>query len=507
MSKPKHGRSVLRILLLSLAALALTALRRERPRLDDTQATTPEPHVEPRLLDVPGWASSPAPARARSVRSRRRLATNLAFVALFFTGASFSAVAGDNVAGMLEGDGAETLAVAEAPAADEPATVPSGSVVEEPAEAEPAPPVEAAPAPAPAQEAAPAAEPAPVEAAPAAASPEPAASPEAPAQEAPVAEANADADASATPEVARVEQVAASVVPTRPRPAARTQKSKVVKGPVAPTAHVDPEVHEDHVSATVWLHRELRDPTPPSLRLAPQTASRLATAAKAENLDWAYLLAVLRADQGAVHVGSRRALQGRRPSLAQSAGRLAYLRVGATRKEAALAFTGDAKAADRAVALAKFYRAVGLQTLVDGLLSRQDALEEKVLADERVTLYAGGRADIEAGRVNVRILALVEYLAETYGQVTVSSLISGHRLYSRPGVISMHIYGEAVDIAALAGLPIAGHQEPGGLTERAVRDILLLPAEMLPRQVISLLGLGGPSFPLADHDDHIHVGF
>jgi hypothetical protein len=30
---------------------------------------------------------------------------------------------------------------------------------------------------------------------------------------------------------------------------------------------------------------------------------------------------------------------------------------------------------------------------------------------------------------------------------------------------------------------------------------------VLPRQVISLLGLGGPSFPLFDHDDHIHVGF
>jgi hypothetical protein len=25
--------------------------------------------------------------------------------------------------------------------------------------------------------------------------------------------------------------------------------------------------------------------------------------------------------------------------------------------------------------------------------------------------------------------------------------------------------------------------------------------------VISLLGLGGPSFPMANHDDHIHAGF
>jgi hypothetical protein len=80
-------------------------------------------------------------------------------------------------------------------------------------------------------------------------------------------------------------------------------------------------------------------------------------------------------------------------------------------------------------------------------------------------------------------------------------------VYSRPGVVSAHTYGQAVDIAGLANQSIAGNQEPGGLTERAVRDVLLLPAEMRPRQVISLLGLGGPSFPLADHGDHIHVGF
>jgi hypothetical protein len=40
-----------------------------------------------------------------------------------------------------------------------------------------------------------------------------------------------------------------------------------------------------------------------------------------------------------------------------------------------------------------------------------------------------------------------------------------------------------------------------------VRNILLLPSELQPKQVISLLGLGGPSFPLADHGDHIHVGY
>jgi hypothetical protein len=107
----------------------------------------------------------------------------------------------------------------------------------------------------------------------------------------------------------------------------------------------------------------------------------------------------------------------------------------------------------------------------------------------------------------VRVLVLVRYLAEAHRQVTVSSLESGHRLFARPGVVSAHIYGLAVDISMLENTTIFGHQEPGGVTERAVRNILLLPAELQPQQVISLLGLGGASFPLANHGDHVHVGY
>jgi hypothetical protein len=130
-----------------------------------------------------------------------------------------------------------------------------------------------------------------------------------------------------------------------------------------------------------------------------------------------------------------------------------------------------------------------------------------VLADKRLDVYQGGRSDIEAGRIDVRILVLLRYLAEAHGQVTVSSLHSGHRLYARPGVVSAHIYGLAVDVSMLDHKSILGNSAPGGLTEEAVRNILLLPAELRPQQVISLLGMGGPSFPLANHDDHIHVGY
>ena len=154
-----------------------------------------------------------------------------------------------------------------------------------------------------------------------------------------------------------------------------------------------------------------------------------------------------------------------------------------------------------------YNRAVGLRALVKGLEWAKPSLSKRLLRDKRVSMYSGGRSDIAAGRVNIRVLVLIAYLAEAHGQVTVSCLISGHRLYARPGVISAHIYGLAADISVLGGLSILGHSRPGGVTEDAVRNVLLLPAELQPRQVISLLGMGGPSFPLANHDDHIHVGF
>jgi len=174
---------------------------------------------------------------------------------------------------------------------------------------------------------------------------------------------------------------------------------------------------------------------------------------------------------------------------------------------AALAYSSDTSLADRVVALRHYYRAVGVAALVDGLLSQKADLQDRVLHDSRLSIYPGGRQDVAKGRVDVRVLAVMLYLAEAYHQVTVSCLISGHHLYARPGVVSAHIYGRAVDIAALNGTAIFGHQQPGGITEQAVRSILMLPGGMLPAQVISLLGMGGPSFALANHADHIHVGF
>jgi hypothetical protein len=442
----------------------------------------------------------------------RRLAASLAFAAIFFTGASFSAVAGTQVVDLLESDAEvaqpESALAGEAPAADE---APSEPVVTEPAAPAPAP-AEAVPAPEPDPRAVPSgvvldpeeAEPAPpLEAAPAPElAPEAQAAPETEAPEAPEAPAEQpsmdDGLAPHNHSSANAHESVAQARPAGPAPA----RAPAAKAPApARETGLDPEASEPNMAATVWLHRALPDPTPASLRLAPATAERLRRAGRAAGVDWALLLGAVRAD------GSRGRVPVRQATLAETAARLAGLGARKDAWGASLALTGRTGAADRAVALAHYYRAVGLQALVDGLLARQDFLASKVLADERVDMYAGGREDVAAGRIDVRVLALIAYMAESHGQVTVSSLFSGHRLYSRPGVVSAHVYGQAVDFSALGGKPMWGNQGPGSVTEKAVRNILLLPAEMRPRQVISLLGLGGPSFPLADHADHIHVGF
>jgi hypothetical protein len=252
--------------------------------------------------------------------------------------------------------------------------------------------------------------------------------------------------------------------------------------------------------ATLWLHRALPDPTPPARRLARAYARLLRQTARQAKVDWALLHAIVRARGHDGRIPSSRA------ALRRLGGELRRAGARADAERAVVRLGGD-DFAQRVLALRNYNRAVGLEALVIGLERAKPALERRILRDPRVQIYTAGRADLASGRIDVRVIVLIRYLAVSFHQVTVSSLLSGHRLYSRPGVVSAHIYGHAVDVSALSGLPIGGNQGIGSVTETAVERILRLPAELQPRQVISLLGFGGPSFALADHFDHIHIGF
>jgi hypothetical protein len=420
---------------------------------------------------------------------KRRLATTLVFTTLFFAGASLAAVAGNQFTPLSGGDAqrvaVDTTATTTTDAEATPAAVDDASAVAAPADASAVPAEASSDATAAADAAVPTDESVDQLAADPTPPPNPA--------------ATSTADAAAAPAATRAAKPSARASAKAAKGWKKTNLRSILLPKQKPAPA--PEVEGPAGAATIWLNSPLPDPTPPALRLSPTFASNLKASAKAAGLDWATMLGILRARGAAGHnPADRTTLQRLATRLASSGpAKGDWARI--------VSYSGDTSFADRAAALARYDRAVGLTGLVRGLEAAKKSIATRLLSERNVSIYEGGRNDIVQGKVDVRVLAVIAYLRESFGQVTVSSLISGHRLYARPGVISAHIPGHALDVSALGGTPIQGHQEPGGITERAVRDLLLVPSEVMPRQIISLLGMGGASFPLADHYNHIHIGF
>ena len=143
------------------------------------------------------------------------------------------------------------------------------------------------------------------------------------------------------------------------------------------------------------------------------------------------------------------------------------------------------------------------------MLMSKEALQQRVLTNPRIEIYSCGRRDIEAGGIDRRVLATLEFLAASGLKPTVTSLHCGHGYYTASGNVSEHSSGNAVDIAMVNGIPILGHQGEGSITDITIRRLLTLQGTMKPHQIISLMTYkdADNTLALADHADHIHVGF
>jgi hypothetical protein len=273
-----------------------------------------------------------------------------------------------------------------------------------------------------------------------------------------------------------------------------------------------------------YVHATTTPPLPKLRTIDHALALRISTIAADAHVHWALLAAVARVES---RLGAAQgAIAGRRlPTVPESqADQLRALATylhdnGANRnlsakstQEALKSYFGSETRARRVGALAAFYGALGLGRMQHGLGWHGGQLRKRVLHDKRLHIYPGGRADIRGRRVDPRVLITVEYLANATGSVRVSSLVSGHRLFTTSGSVSAHVYGRAVDVTAVGGTRIKNHQGPGSVTERTVRLLLLLPQRMRPRQVVSLMDVDGPtgnhgSFALPDHSNRIQIGY
>jgi hypothetical protein len=141
------------------------------------------------------------------------------------------------------------------------------------------------------------------------------------------------------------------------------------------------------------------------------------------------------------------------------------------------------------------------------LLSKSE-LERTVLSDPGIGLSACGRHDIASGAIDSRVLAVLAFLSRSGLQPTVGALRCGHH-EAISGDAAQHYAGDAVDISAINGTPIANHQGAGTITDVTIRALLTLHDEFVPHEITSLMHYPGAANTLAmpEHWDHIHVGF
>jgi soluble lytic murein transglycosylase-like protein len=124
------------------------------------------------------------------------------------------------------------------------------------------------------------------------------------------------------------------------------------------------------------------------------------------------------------------------------------------------------------------------------LLSKAE-LQRTVLSDPGIAIYACGRHDISTGAIDKRVLAVVAFLSRSGLKPTVTALHCGQSAVTATGAVSAAHQGNAVEISAINGIPIAGHQGAGSITDLTVRALLTLPGEFVPASIFSLMRYPG----------------
>jgi hypothetical protein len=162
------------------------------------------------------------------------------------------------------------------------------------------------------------------------------------------------------------------------------------------------------------------------------------------------------------------------------------------------------------------YRAAGLNpfvrknpTIGQILLMSKEQLQNRVLQDPHVQIYACGRRDIWSGLVDRRIMAVIEFLSASGLDPSVSGLVCGANAKASNGVDSAGSTGSSIDISDINGIPITGHQGHGTITDMTVRRLLTLQGTFKPNQIISTMSYKGQSdtLSLPDHKDRIQVTY
>jgi membrane-bound lytic murein transglycosylase B len=146
-------------------------------------------------------------------------------------------------------------------------------------------------------------------------------------------------------------------------------------------------------------------------------------------------------------------------------------------------------------------------TASDVFLLSKSQLEREVLSDPGIALSACSRHEVASGGIDKRALAVLAFLSRSGLKPTVGTLRCG--AYDASGYVSPGHTGDAVAIVAINGVPIAGHQGAGSITDTTIRTLLTLQGEFVPARIASLMHYPGAPSTLAraDHGEYIEIAF
>jgi hypothetical protein len=127
-----------------------------------------------------------------------------------------------------------------------------------------------------------------------------------------------------------------------------------------------------------------------------------------------------------------------------------------------------------------------------------------LLKNKNVILDDVGVADIKAGRIDPRVVAVLTKLSQEH-EIRVSCMCSDHSKFTSGGSVSNHFYGRGLDIAAVDGEIV----NSGSVLAREIAmELQDLDPAYRPNEIGTPWPISGPGyFTDAGHQDHLHVGF
>ncbi|HEY5192924.1 MAG TPA: lytic murein transglycosylase [Solirubrobacteraceae bacterium] len=145
-------------------------------------------------------------------------------------------------------------------------------------------------------------------------------------------------------------------------------------------------------------------------------------------------------------------------------------------------------------------------TASDAFLLSQAELGRAVLADPGIKLGECDRGQVASGKVSRQALALLVFLSRSGLKPTVGQLRCGRpERTARGSSVTAFPQPDTLDLTAINGIPIVGHQGAGTITDITIRTLLTLQHQFAPKRIVSLMRYPGAPSTVAASDYSAYI--